>query len=106
VQALYIFSGVGCSSALLGLSFVQPGSLWQIFLVQGVLLGIAIAFGAQPALVVVGHHFVRRRGLVMGIVAAVGSVGGVCFPVIFAQLANMPSIGFAWALRVVALIVA
>ncbi|KAF2684267.1 MFS general substrate transporter [Lentithecium fluviatile CBS 122367] len=106
LKALYIFSGISCSGVLLCLSFVQPGSLWQIFVVQGVFLGIAIAFGAQPALVVVGHHFARRRGLVLGIVAAAGSVGGVCFPVIFAQLANVPSIGFAWSLRVVALIVA
>jgi MCP family monocarboxylic acid transporter-like MFS transporter 10 len=105
-QALYIFSGIGCSGALVCLSFVQPGSLWQIFVVQGVFLGVAIASGSQPALVVVGHHFMRRRGLVMGIVAAAGSVGGVCFPVLFTQLEGMPSIGFAWSLRVVALIVA
>lgn len=106
MQALYTFSGISCAGALLCLSFVRPGSLWQVFVVQGIFLGIAIAFGAQPALVVVGHHFVRRRGLVLGIVAAAGSVGGVCFPVILAKLADVPSIGFAWSLRVVALIVA
>jgi MCP family monocarboxylic acid transporter-like MFS transporter 10 len=104
VQALYIFSGISCAGALICLSFVQSGSLWQIFVVQGLFLGIAVASGAQPALVVVGHHFVRRRGLVLGLVAAAGSVGGVCFPLIFARLAAMPSIGFAWACRVVALI--
>lgn len=105
-QGLYIFSGIGCSGALIILSFVKSGVLWQIFLVQGVLLGIAIAFGAQPALVIVGHHFVRRRALVMGIVAASGSVGGVCFPLIFAQLAKPNAIGYEWSLRVVAIIAA
>lgn len=48
----------------------------------------------------------RRRAFVMGIVAAAGSVGGVCFPMIFDQLAKIPSIGFAWSLRAVAIIVA
>jgi MFS transporter, MCT family, solute carrier family 16 (monocarboxylic acid transporters), member 10 len=91
--------------ALIGLSLVPEGGLWQIFLVQGVLLGIAIAFGAQPALAVLGHHFVRRRALVMGIVAAAGSVGGVCFPIIFTKLAATPTVGFAWSLRIVALII-
>lgn len=102
---MYIFSGISCAGALVGLSFIQTGLLWQIFLVQGVLVGVANAFGSQPALVVVGQHFVRRRALVMGIVAAAGSVGGVCFPVIFARLAGLEKVGYAWSLRVVAGIV-
>ncbi|KAH7119734.1 major facilitator superfamily domain-containing protein [Dendryphion nanum] len=102
-QHLYIFSAIGCSGGLLALSFSHPETLWQPFLIQGVLLGIAIAFGSQPALVVAGQHFARHRALVMGIVAASGSVGGVCFPIIFAKL--MPQIGFAWTLRVVAAVI-
>jgi uncharacterized membrane protein len=102
-QWLYIFSGIGTAGGLVLLSASQLTVLWQLFLIQGVLLGVAIAFGAQPALVVVGHHFFRRRSLAMGIVAASGSVGGVCFPLIFAQL--RPRIGLGWTLRLVALII-
>lgn len=65
-------------------------------------MGIASSFGSQPALVVVSQHFVRRRALAMGIVAAAGSVGGVCFPVVFARLAGLGDVGYAWSLRVVA----
>ena len=65
-------------------------------------MGIANAFGSQPALVVVGQHFVRRRAFVMGIVAGAGSIGGVCFPIIFAKLADSDKVGYAWSLRVVA----
>ncbi|KAF2437727.1 MFS general substrate transporter [Karstenula rhodostoma CBS 690.94] len=101
LKALYIFSGIGCSGAFLGLSFIHSGSLSQIFLVQGVLLGLANACGSQPALVVVGQHFVRRRALVMGLVAAAGSVGGVCFPALLAKLAEKKQIGYVWSLRVV-----
>lgn len=38
----------------------------------------------------------------MGIVAGGSSVGGVCFPIMFARL--VPKIGFAWSVRVAALI--
>jgi MFS family permease len=103
LQYLYLFSGIGTSGALLLLSISQPTVLWQPFLIQGVLLGLAIAFGAQPAIVVCGQHFHRRRALTMGIVAAAGSVGGVCFPLIFSSL--MPMIGYAWTLRVVAFVI-
>ncbi|KAF2655589.1 MFS general substrate transporter, partial [Lophiostoma macrostomum CBS 122681] len=99
---LYLCSGLGGSCALVALSFSKPQILWQLFVIQGVLLGTFIAFGAQPALVIVVQHFVRRRALTMGLVAAAGSGGGFCFPLIFARLA--PHIGFAWTLRVVAAI--
>ncbi|KAJ4291656.1 hypothetical protein N0V90_009551 [Kalmusia sp. IMI 367209] len=101
-------SFVGTVQIMLGNVLAAPaGALFdcyglKIFLVQGILLGVANALGTQPALVVVGQHFVRRRAFVMGIVAAAGSVGGVCFPVIFAQLADPKRVGFAWSLRVVA----
>jgi MFS transporter, MCT family, solute carrier family 16 (monocarboxylic acid transporters), member 10 len=104
VQKLYIFSGTGCVGALLALSFCHPQTLWQPVLIQGVLLGIAIGFGIQPALVVVGQHFVRKRAFVMGLVSAGGSVGGVCFPIMFFRLT--PKIGFAWSVRTAALILA
>ncbi|PVI06267.1 MFS general substrate transporter [Periconia macrospinosa] len=106
VKALYIVSGVGSAGALVGLSFLQSGKLWQVFLVQGVILGITISVGAQPALVAVNQHFIRRRALVMGIVAAAGSVGGVCFPLILARLNDLSGVGYAWSLRVIALMVA
>ncbi|KAL5383368.1 hypothetical protein DPSP01_006053 [Paraphaeosphaeria sporulosa] len=101
LKALYMFSAISCSGAFLGLSFIHSGSLSQIFLVQGVLLGLANACGSQPALVVVGQHFEHRRALVMGIVAAAGSVGGVCFPALLSKLADEKHIGYAWSLRVV-----
>lgn len=38
----------------------------------------------------------------MGIVASGSSIGGVCLPIMFSKL--IPKIGFAWAMRVGALI--
>lgn len=60
-----------------------------------------MAFGVQPALAVVGQHFKQRRGLAMGLVAGGSSIGGVCLPIMFSHL--VPQIGFAWSVRVAAL---
>lgn len=59
-------------------------------------------FGTFVALAVVGQHFKQKRALAMGIVAGGSSVGGVCFPIMLSHV--MPRIGFAWTLRLVALI--
>ena len=101
-QYPYAAAGLGCSGAMLGLSFSQPGKIWQPFLSQGVLFGLAVAFGVQPALAVVGQHFKKRRALAMGLVAAGSSVGGVSYPLMFTRL--VPRIGFAWSIRIAAFI--
>ena len=99
------------------LSFTHPQAIWHQFLSQGVLFGLAVGFGFQPALCVVGHYFRRRRALAMGIVAAGSSVGGVCLPIMFSRLFDQIGFGMsfllvssqsltmtAWTVRVAALI--
>lgn len=75
-----------------------------MFLVQGLLVGFAAAFGAQPALTVVGQHFKQQRAVAMGLVTAGSALGGIGFPLMFERL--LPSLGFQWMLRVAALKVA
>ncbi|EJD00088.1 MFS general substrate transporter [Fomitiporia mediterranea MF3/22] len=99
---LYPIGMLGSIAALIGLSFTRPHQIWQQFLSQGVLFGFAVGCGYYPALSIVGHYFQRRRALAMGIVAAGSSVGGVCFPIMFSRL--FQTIGFAWSVRVAALI--
>jgi len=97
-------SGSGIAVGLLALSFAQPGRFWQVFLVQGLLVGFASAFAAQPALTVVSQHFKQQRALAFGLVNAGSSLGGIVFPLMFERL--LPIIGFPWMLRVAALKVA
>ncbi|CAO2657115.1 Nn.00g032410.m01.CDS01 [Neocucurbitaria sp. VM-36] len=104
VKYLYLGSGTGTIIALLMLSLAQPGQFWQIFLVQGLLMGLTIAFGVQPALTVVGQHFKERRALAMGIVSTGSALGGIGFPLMFERL--LPTVGFANALRLTALKIA
>lgn len=89
---------------MLILSFAQSGRFWQVFLVQGLLVGFAAAFGAQPALTVVGQHFKHQRAVAMGLVTTGAALGGIGFPLMFERLE--PILGFEWMLRVAALKVA
>ncbi|OCB87716.1 MFS general substrate transporter [Sanghuangporus baumii] len=99
---LYPIGVLGSVTSLIALSFTRPNQIWQQFLSQGILFGISVSFGYYPALSIVGHYFKRRRALAMGIVAAGSSVGGVCLPIMFSRLFG--TIGFAWSVRVAALI--
>ncbi|KAL5513477.1 hypothetical protein ACEPAH_3876 [Sanghuangporus vaninii] len=99
---LYPIGVLGSVISLIALSFTRPNQIWQQFLSQGILFGISVSFGYYPALSIVGHYFNRRRALAMGVVAAGSSVGGVCLPIMFSRLFG--TIGFAWSVRVGALI--
>lgn len=103
-QYLYLGSGTGTILALLMLSCIQPGQFWQVFMTQGLLMGLTIAFGVQPALTVVGQHFKERRALAMGLVTTGSSLGGIGFPLMFERL--LPNVGFPNALRLAALKIA
>jgi MFS family permease len=103
MQYLYPVAALGGAGSLLATSFAQPRAIWQLFLAQGLLLGLTISAGVQPALAVAGQYFRERRALAMGIVASGSSAGGVCLPIMFQRL--VPLIGFRWAMRVGALIV-
>lgn len=71
---------------------------------QGLLMGLTIAFGVQPALTVVAQHFKKRQALAICLVTTGSSLGGIGFPLMFERL--VPMIGFANALRVAALKIA
>ncbi|GME35071.1 Major facilitator superfamily [Neofusicoccum parvum] len=98
---IYPAAALGCCCSVVGLSFAQPGALWQPFVSQGVLFGLVVAFNTQPALAVVGQHFKQRRALAMGLVAGGSSISGSFLPIVLSYL--VPKIGFGWSLRVVAL---
>lgn len=71
---------------------------WQIFLSQGVCIGVANGLHFCPAMSLLSTYFVKKRALVVGIGAMGSCTGGVVFPIIIQQL--LPRIGFPWAVRV------
>jgi MFS family permease len=75
---------------------------WQIFLAQGLCVGLGTACLFLPGVALTATYFTTRRALAIGVVAAGGSIGSVIFPITFYQL--QPRIGFPWAVRVLAFI--
>ncbi|KAJ7130312.1 MFS general substrate transporter [Mycena epipterygia] len=88
------------------LSICEPNHYYQVFLSQGVGMGIGMGLLFVPAVSLPSHYFRAKRSLVMGMVFAGSSLGGVVFPIILNHLINGP-VGFAWGIsRTVAFITA
>lgn len=75
---------------------------WQLFLTQGVGLGMSCGFLFTPAIVSVSQWFSKRRGLALSTTALGAALGSIVFPVAAQKL--IPSIGFRWTVRVFGLI--
>ena len=75
---------------------------YQIFLSFSVLGGLSACTLFTPAVSTVGHWFKIRRGYATGVACTAGGVGGALFPLIIIFAA--PKIGFAWAIRIIALL--
>jgi MCP family monocarboxylic acid transporter-like MFS transporter 10 len=71
---------------------------WQVWLAQGLGMGLATGILYQPALAIVSQYFERHRSLAMGIVMMGASTGGVIFPIIMNN--SIDHLGFAWGVRV------
>jgi MFS family permease len=87
------------------LSFAQIEHYYQLFLCQGLGMGIGAGCLYVPALAIQAHHWRERRALAMGIVVTGSSIGGVIFPIILNQLINVNNIGFGWGVRASAFLV-
>jgi MCP family monocarboxylic acid transporter-like MFS transporter 10 len=74
-------------------------SYYQIFLAQGVGLGIAFGLLFNLAVSIPTHWFLKRRAFAMGVQAAGSSIGGVIFPIMIRKL--IPEIGFGWTMRLI-----
>ncbi|KAI0759284.1 MFS general substrate transporter [Trametes elegans] len=82
------------------LSLVQQGQYYQVFLAQGLGIGLSVGLLFLPSLSIVAHHFRRKRALATGLVVSGASCGGIVFPILLNRLFADPSMGFASAVRV------
>jgi sugar phosphate permease len=70
---------------LTGISLIlmsRINSLWQVYLVWGVLMGIGFSFSVVPIISVIPRWFVKRRGLAIGLTMVGSSIGGIIAPII------------------------
>ncbi|KAH9860357.1 hypothetical protein J1614_011688 [Plenodomus biglobosus] len=75
---------------------------WQLFLAQGVCIGIGNGLLFAPTMAVIATYFQKRRALAMGIAACGSVTGGLIFPSMARTL--LPTIGFGWTMRAIGLI--
>ncbi|KAL0945864.1 hypothetical protein HGRIS_012148 [Hohenbuehelia grisea] len=85
------------------LSIANPSQYYQIFLAQGVGLGVGSGLLYTPAIAVQAHHWKSRRAFAMGSITTGTAFGGIILPIVLNQL--FQSIGFAWAVRASAFVV-
>ncbi|KAI5212411.1 MFS general substrate transporter [Aureobasidium subglaciale] len=96
-----LFTGVAFETAsLIGASFASQ--IWQLFLSQGVCFGFGMGFLFVGSVGVVPQWFTTKRSLANGIATAGSGLGGLVYSL--ATGAMIPSIGLAWAFRVLGII--
>jgi MFS family permease len=83
-------------------TMAESTKVWQLFLTQGVCLGIANGLQFCPAMALVSTYFVKRRAFALGVTALGSCTGGVIFPIIVQQC--LPRYGFPWTVRIIGFI--
>lgn len=71
---------------------------WQVFLAQGVCVGVGMGLLFCPTVTLVSTYFSKHRAIGIAITASGTATGGIVFPVIVQQL--LPKIGFGWTVRI------
>ncbi|XP_039207154.1 monocarboxylate transporter 10 [Crotalus tigris] len=95
---------VGAAVAFVGLlssSFVR--SLGPLYFTYGILFGCGCSFTYQPSLVILGHYFKKRLGLVNGIVTAGSSLFTITLPFLLNELVT--SVGLSGTFQILCIFV-
>lgn len=71
---------------------------WQLFLSQGICMGIGCGLMFCPVVSLLPTYFRRYRCLAVGLSATGSATGGLLFPAIVGRL--LPRVGFPWTMRV------
>ncbi|KAF8199455.1 major facilitator superfamily domain-containing protein [Pholiota molesta] len=78
---LMIGASVLFEFCLFMISISQPEQYYQLFLAQGIGMGIAIGLMYIPAIGIISHYFQKRRALAIGLATSGSAVGGAIHPI-------------------------
>lgn len=76
--------------------------VWQLYLTQGVLVGLGVGWTYIPSIAILSQWFHKRRSLANGISAAGSGIGGLLFS--FATRAMIDGLSLAWSLRIIGIV--
>ncbi|CAG8953951.1 hypothetical protein HYFRA_00010912 [Hymenoscyphus fraxineus] len=76
---------------------------WQVFLSQGLTVGLGLGCLFLPSVAVLAHYFSKRKSAALGIASAGGSLGGIIYPIVFEQLESR--VGFPWTIRIMSFMI-
>lgn len=76
---------------------------YQVFLAQGVCLGLGSSLMFVSSVGVVASYFTTRRATAIGIVASGSSFGGIVYPIMVHKLIDQ--VGYPWATRIFGFVV-
>ncbi|CAN6623041.1 riboflavin transporter Mch5p [Trichomonascus vanleenenianus] len=89
----------GVALLVFGLMMLSLATEWyQVFLAQGVCVGLGCSCVFVSALSIVAPYFTTKRATALGIQASGSSFGGVIYPIMVRNL--IPRVGFPWATRI------
>ena len=80
----------------------QATAYWQLFLTQGICIGVGNGCLFCPTMAVLSTYFAKRRSFAIGVAACGAATGGLVFPSMAREL--LPGVGFAWTLRAIGFI--
>ncbi|KAF8634296.1 hypothetical protein AX17_004249 [Amanita inopinata Kibby_2008] len=103
IRTVMIFGSTIFTFCLFMLSLAHEEQYYQVFLSQGLGMGIGAGCLFTPANAIVSRHFRKHRGLAYGIALSGISTGAVAFPIILNHA--IPRFGFGSGVRVTAYIV-
>ncbi|PPQ65140.1 hypothetical protein CVT24_003230 [Panaeolus cyanescens] len=86
--------------ALFMLSLSHKDQYYQVFLTNGVSLGLATGLSYVPSLGIAAHYFQRRRPVAVGIISSGSALGAVLHPIMLNRLFSNPKIGFHNGVRI------
>ncbi|KAL1796348.1 hypothetical protein ACET3X_004888 [Alternaria dauci] len=91
---------VGNFLVVLGIMMLSLSTkYWQVFLSQGLCMGLGAGLLYIPSLAMVGVWFSKKRAFALGIVMSGIAVGGVIYITMFDRLVR--TAGFPWAIRAI-----
>lgn len=70
---------------------------WQLFLANGICIGLGGGLLFCPAYSLLSQYFKKRRALAFGVAACGSATGSLVFPGVVESL--LPRVGFGWTLR-------